>query len=453
MQRVVEGVVSRAPTDGFRARRWTGRGAVLGALALSTLASAAESGSDSRPARANGEEVVEDEDVGVRWLLLRRRAWRGLPDAPSSPTVTVDSPDSLAVVWGEPLHTPTEVVGYDVEYRPEADPIFTNWPHEGTATSTTITGLVSSTTHLVRVRAINDAGSGDWSEPGRGMTPNAPPVFREGATTIRIVVENAPASQDVGAPVSATDVEDATLAYALTGPDAWRFDIVADSGQLRTRRDGSYDHEDDAEYEVTVTAEDSRGAGAGIAVEILVADVAEPPGQPVAPAVTATSLTSLRVSWTAPTNTGPAITDYDHRYRAVAAGSAWIEVNDTTDAGTHAGIAGLVRGTTYEVQVRASNDEGIGDWSPSGSATVPGINRAPTFLEGDIASRSVVENTVAERNVGSPVSATDLDGNALSYGLEGRDAARFTIVAATGQLRTRSGAVYDHELNSIHRVR
>ena len=46
------------------------------------------------------------------------------------------------------------------------------------------------------------------------------------------------------------------------------------------------------------------------------------------------------------------------------------------------------------------------------------------------------ENTRAGRNIGEPVAAVDPEQNSLTYTLTGTDAAAFTVVASTGQLRT-----------------
>ena len=85
---------------------------------------------------------------------------------------------------------------------------------------------------------------------------------------------------------------------------------------------------------------------------------------------------SLTVSWTAPTDIGSsAITDYDVRYFAGSAAPAddsadWIEATeqggiDHVGAGTESTFSGLTASTTYWVQVRASNSEGTGAWSPA----------------------------------------------------------------------------------------
>ena len=57
-------------------------------------------------------------------------------------------------------------------------------------------------------------------------------------------------------------------------------------------------------------------------------------------------------------------------------------------------------------------------------------------------TRTVAENTAANQNIQHPVSATDDDGDRLTYRLSGTDANSFTIVASNGQLGTRSGITY-----------
>ena len=47
---------------------------------------------------------------------------------------------------------------------------FTDWPHTGTGTTTTRTGLTANTRYEVQVRATSDEGTGDWSLSGSGTT-------------------------------------------------------------------------------------------------------------------------------------------------------------------------------------------------------------------------------------------------------------------------------------------
>ena len=61
-------------------------------------------------------------------------------------------------------------------------------------------------------------------------------------------------------------------------------------------------------------------------------------------------------------------------------------------------------------------------------------NRPPVFTEGANTRRSIAEDAANPANLGSPVSATDPDGDTLTYTLEGPDAASFSLNSANGQL-------------------
>ena len=203
-----------------------------------------------------------------------------------------------------------------------------------------------------------------------GVANNAP-AFTATPPVTRDLAENTAAGENVGAPVAASDDDTGdALTYSLGGTDAASFEIVTTSGQIQTKAEVSYDHETKSSYSVDVRVTDGL-ATATIAVTITVTDVAEPPAAPAAPAVlpTAGTTDSLDVSWTAPDNTGPAITDYDVEYRAV--GGAITDLNHTGTA-LSATIGGLDPATHYQVQVRATNAEGTGEWSDPGQGPTRG---------------------------------------------------------------------------------
>ena len=210
---------------------------------------------------------------------------------------------------------------------------------------------------------------------------NNPPAF-SADTAARSVAENTAAGQNVGAALTATDDDGHTLTYTLEGADAASFDILSTSGQIQTKAGVTYNHEATSTYTVIVKADDSNGGTDTVTVTITVTDVNEPPGRPAAPSVTATagSSTSLDVSWTAPTNTGPAIASYDLQYRAGTSGNFTNGPQNVT--GTSAAIGSLAADTSYEVQVRATNAEGDGDWSVAGTGrtTATSAPGAPTGL-------------------------------------------------------------------------
>ena len=64
-------------------------------------------------------------------------------------------------------------------------------------------------------------------------------------------------------------------------------------------------------------------------------------------------------------------------------------------------------------------------------------NTAPAFATGG-GSRSIDENSPAGVNIEGPISATDADGDVLTYSLGGTDEASFDIDASTGQLITKA---------------
>ena len=142
------------------------------------------------------------------------------------------------------------------------------------------------------------------------------------------------------------------------------------------------DADADNAYVVAVRAASGTGARARTAdqtITVTVTDVdSEVPGVPAAPTVSASSESSVMASWTAPATAGPAITDYDYRYRVKAPQGSWTEVTNTAITGLSATIAGLAEDTEYDVQVRATNDEGTSGWSASGSGSTNANNTPAT---------------------------------------------------------------------------
>ena len=209
---------------------------------------------------------------------------------------------------------------------------------------------------------------------------NEPPAFDIAALNLDAngiaqvtVAENTTAVGTVAA--ADPDAADTGVTYTLRGTDAALFSIGADGAiafkaapDFEDPKGGASD--DSNVYAIQVWA--SAGVGARnkenvLALRITVTDVSGgAPAKPAAPTAVATagSLTSLDVSWTAPANEGPAITDYDVQYRQAGA-SGWTPHTHTGTA-TSTTIAGLTEHQAYEVQVRAENTVGESDWSDLG---------------------------------------------------------------------------------------
>ena len=193
----------------------------------------------------------------------------------------------------------------------------------------------------------------------------ADPTF-DGANYDREVAENTAAGENIGDAVAATGGTGA-LTYTLGGAGASSFDIVAASGQIRTKDGETYDHEAKSSYSVTVTATDTAANTASATVTITVTDVDEPPGAPTQVYGAADHFTydQYVVRWVAPDNTGrPAITGYEVQSKEIH--DNWPQVSQIV-AGTETTITGIVPGIGYLLRVRARNAEGAGPWAVPGS--------------------------------------------------------------------------------------
>ena len=165
-----------------------------------------------------------------------------------------------------------------------------------------------------------------------------------------------------------TDAGDEVTGWSIVGgADQSEFSIASDTGELSFRDAPDFEAPGDNEYLVTVEVKSGAGAReleAEQTFTIRVTDEREPPEVPEAPTFSGETADSLEVSWSEPDNTGPDITDYDVQYREKGTGR-FID-GDQQGPGRTLTLEDLEPGTVYEVQVRASNDEGTSDWSDAG---------------------------------------------------------------------------------------
>ena len=289
--------------------------------------------------------------------------------------------------------------------------------------------------------ATTGGGGGGGVGGGGGGGPIAPPpsalpVFSEGSMATRSVAENAAPDQNVGDPVEAAG---SGLTHTLTGADASSFDIVGDSGQLKTK--SALDYERKARYLVMVTATNAAEQSASIEVTINVTNVEEA-GVVRASSAEPSALAGLFATLSDPDG---GITDRVWLWERSADNNVWTTIvgaTTNTYTPTEADVGYYLR-----VSVRYTDAEGSGKraqwyWTV---AVVP--EQPPVFSDGSAANRSVNENVSPGANVGRPVRAT---GYRVAYTLAGEDAPAFEIVPATGQLKTREAL--DYELKSEYVV-
>ena len=333
-----------------------------------------------------------------------------------------------------------------------------------TVSDGSLTDSISVTINVTNVEETSDVTTKDTS------TPNNAPTFDDGDSTTRTVAENTGSGVDIGNAVSATDEDkDDTLTYTLGGTDASSFSIDSSSGQLKTN--ATLDYETKTAYSVTITVSDDSLTDS-ISVTINVTNVEE------TPAVTTKD--------TSTPNNAPTFDDGDSTTRTVAentgsgvdignAVSATDEDKDDTLTYTLGGTdassfsidssSGQLKTnatldyetkTAYSVTITVSDDSLTDSISVTINVTnveeTPAVttkdtsipNNAPTFDDGDSTTRSVAENTAANTNIGTAVSATDEDkDDTLTYTLGGTEASVFSIDSTSGQLMTSSTLDYE----------
>ena len=245
-----------------------------------------------------------------------------------------------------------------------------------TAGQTASTGTVTITANNNGVDAPNKTvmvtGTATNSAGVTGPSDMTLTIIDDDATPVITTAALIPVAENetVVATLQATDEDDRTedLEWEITGgKDRSQFTLTG-GGWLAFTAAKDYEEPDDSDrdgdYEVTVQVSDGFNA-VQVEFTVRVTDVGgEAPEAPDAPDVAAASVSSLSVTWTAPDNEGPAITDYEVQYRAGTSG-AWSDGNHS-GAATTATLTGLIENTSYQVQVRASNEEGRSNWSEPG---------------------------------------------------------------------------------------
>ena len=369
------------------------------------------------------------------------------PGVPVAPRVSSASVTSVTATWTAPANAGPPITDYD--YRHQVKSPQGSWTEVTTTTitalSATITQLAEDTEYNVQVRATNGEGTSGWSGSGSGSTDaNASPSFTSPETF------NARENQTAVGTVQASDsdTDDSVTGYAIQGgADRSKFSIAEASGVLTFASAPNFEAPADVDtgndYVVVVRAMSGTGARVKTAdqtITVTVTDAGgEAPGVPSAPTVSSASATSVNVSWTEPSNAGPAIGDYDYRYQVTSPQGSWTEVTTTTITELRATIGGLAENTEYNVQVRATNGEGTSDWSGSGSGSTD-ANAAPSFTSPS--SFSAAENQASAGTVAA--SDSDTGDSVTGYAITGGvDMSKFSIAEASGVLTFASAPNYE----------
>ena len=267
---------------------------------------------------------------------------------------------------------------------------------------------------------------------------NAPPRFRGGSTWS---VEEGPAGKNVGSPISASDRDNDTLTYGIeSSQDSSLFEINPSTGQVRTV--AALDFETTSGFlTFVVTLHDGRDADGNAETNPVIDDtrtalvtVTDVEEDGVITLSAAEAETGTPLTATLEDGDGGVTGETWQWARSQNGRTNWTNISGATSSSytpTEADEDFYLRATVTYTDRRGAgkSTEGIT------GRRVPSQNRRPVFPSTETGQRTVPENTRAGVNIGAPVAADDPENDRLTYTLTGTDAAAFTIVGRTGQLR------------------
>ena len=229
--------------------------------------------------------------------------------------------------------------------------------------SMVLSGLFNGATYELQARAKNAVGWGDWaSASGIPGTPMRPEVNQPTAKHQALDVTWAWPASDNGSTITGYDVR-----YRAGSSGAW----TSWPHTTHTRSTTITGLTNNTEYEVGVRARNGRGNGFW-SLRVRGTPVPPTPDAPSAPILIAADQ-KIIASWDQPASIGSDISDYDVRYchTGCDSDSNWTAIADTTaSTARRAVITGLDVPKTYQVQVRAENASGPGDWSASSTVAL-----------------------------------------------------------------------------------
>ncbi len=321
-----------------------------------------------------------------------------------------------------------------------------NWNDITGASSDSYTPIADDVGSFLRTTASYTDGHGPGKSAHAVMewqTAQRAPSFEDDVTLT--IDENAAPGSLVGDAVTATDPDRDVLTYSLSGTDAASFVIDGSTGQITVGSGTVFDYESRPEmYTVIVSVHDGRDVygsddtmiDASIEVNIDVNNVDEAgtvsvsPEQPQAGTALAASLTDPDGS----------VSDVSWQWARSSDGSNWSDITGAESA-TYTPVADDVGGY---LRASASYTDGHGSGKSAHAVSPQRTAQRDPYFADDV-TLTVDENTAPGASVGSALTATDPDGDTLTYSLSGTDAPSFVIDGSSGQITVGSGTMLDYE--------
>ena len=261
---------------------------------------------------------------------------------------------------------------------------------------------------------------------------NDPSAFPSDTVTMA-VDENSPGGVMVGEPMKAADPNGDEVSYSITGSHV--FVVDASTGQITVAEGAALDHETQPVHTLTTVATDSHGDSDSMAVTVNVTNLDE-----------AGTLSLSHGELRSGTTITATLSDPD----GSVSGAAW-QWSRSGDEIAGPGSSSYTAqaedvGHVITATVSYSDGHGPGKYAEAGTASAVG-NDAPEF-PADSTSRSIDDNQPAGTAAGAPDTATDPNGDPVTYSMTGSSA--FSINGGTGQTTANFGM--DHEAQDTYTV-
>ncbi len=244
------------------------------------------------------------------------------------------------------------------------DASFTTVYHSS-ETHCTVTDLEPNCEYLFRMRAFNPVGASPWSAIASAHTAAAAPscpqtLHSSHASEASLTFKWEAPAFDYGAAVTVYQLEVASASRSggqrASDKASWRSVYKGSTMQYNLE-----DLQPGQQYCARVRAQNSCGWGPWSEV-LTSATLAAVPGAPEAPLASGRTGSSVRLSWSPPSETnGSSVTEYELQM-AESSQLQWSTLVNGVD--TNWKVSDLLPGTSYSFRVRASNAVGFGPWSP-----------------------------------------------------------------------------------------
>ena len=238
------------------------------------------------------------------------------------------------------------------------------------------------------------------------------------------VAENA--DPEVIVYASKLSLSDQTASYSLSGEDAEFFEINTTTGAVKLL--GSADYETKSAYKITINAS-AGNKTASKDVSVLVTNINDNVptfvSGPTGSVYEQTDVSKIIYDATAVDADGDTVT-----YSVSGTDSDAVEIDPQTGEVTLLQAADYSSKTSYTFTIEASD----GTFSKSHDVTIHvlNVNDAPIITSS--ATATVAENLGTD-SIAYQATASDADGDSLTYAISGQDASRFTIDTETGAVK------------------